>query len=255
MAKKKIAFVSAGSKKADAAKEKYIGTYGQADVGSADVIVALGGDGLMLETLHNVMDKNIAVYGINLGTVGFLMNENADTDLNARIEAAKPTTIRPLVMSATDVHGNAHRALALNEVSLFRETYQAAKIQVVVDNKERLDELICDGILLATPAGSTAYNLSAHGPILPINSPLLALTPISPFRPRRWRGAILPSSSVVKLTAQERDKRPVNAVADNVQFSQIVEVEIHQSTSHSATLLFDSGRELEERVINEQFRF
>lgn len=255
MSDRKIAFVSSGVKEADEARDLFAAQYGDAGIADADIVVALGGDGLMLETLHRVMDRSIAVYGLNLGTIGFLLNEFSPDDLLKRIESAEPTTIRPLVMDAVSVNGEEHTALALNEVSLFRASYQAARIEVQIDGKTRMDELVCDGILLATPAGSTAYNLSAHGPILPINSPLLALTPISPFRPRRWRGAILPESAHVTFVMLEHEKRPVNAVADNVQFTNVTKVSVHQSTHHSATLLFDPGHSLEERVLNEQFRF
>lgn len=255
MPNRKIAFVSSKTPEADQALAAFADRYGNVNIKDAEIVVALGGDGLMLETLHMLMDRDIAVYGQNLGTIGFLMNDYADDDLVSRIDQAVPTTIRPLSMVARDEQGITHEALALNEVSLFRASFQAAKIEVRVDGKTRLEEVVCDGILLATPAGSTAYNLSAHGPILPINSPLLALTPISPFRPRRWRGAILPDIAEVTFRANEYEKRPINAVADNVQFTNVVEVNVRQSRKHKATLLFDPGHGLEERVLNEQFRF
>lgn len=247
--------MSSGSSEANAARDKLAARYGQAGFGEADCIVALGGDGFMLEVLHTLMDRTVPVYGMNLGTVGFLMNDFSVDDLHERLAKAAPTTIRPLVMQATDHDDATHSALAINEVSLFRASFQAAKIEVIVDGKTRLDELICDGILLATPTGSTAYNLSAHGPILPLAAPMLALTPISPFRPRRWRGAILPDHAKVTFIAHENEKRPVHAVADNTQFENVRRVDVHQSTHHKATLLYDPGHGLEERVLNEQFRF
>jgi NAD+ kinase len=251
----RISFVSSGTPEADAAAEALRRRYGDVGFENASAIVALGGDGLMLETLHRVIDRAIPVFGMNFGTVGFLMNSYAAHGLTERLEAAKPTHIYPLEMTVRDVAGNTHSALALNEVSLFRASYQAAKIEIAVDGKVRLEELICDGVLVATPAGSTAYNLSAHGPILPIDSPLLAMTPISPFRPRRWRGAILENSAVVTFRTREAQKRPVNAVADNVEFRNVIEVSVREERSKRVTLLFDPGTELEERVLSEQFRY
>lgn len=251
----KIAFVSSGTADADAAAKALRLRYGDANLDAADAVIALGGDGLMLQTLHDVMDLNLPVYGMNYGSIGFLMNDFSSDDLPQRLAAANATEIFPLSMQVTDVEGKSYTALALNEVSLFRSSFQAAKIAIVVDGKTRLEELICDGVLLATPAGSTAYNLSAHGPILPIDSPLLALTPISPFRPRRWRGAILSNNAVVNFKTHEPDKRPVSAVADNIEFNNISEVTVHQDMSHKVTLLFDPGHGLEERVLNEQFQY
>ncbi|GAB5429398.1 MAG: NAD kinase [Devosia indica] len=229
--------------------------YGTADIDNADIVVALGGDGLMLETLHRVIGTDKPVYGMNFGSVGFLMNAYSEEDLEERLLASQRTRIFPLSMTVLDASGQQHSALALNEVSLFRSSYQAAKLQIIVDGETRLEELICDGALLATPAGSTAYNLSAHGPILPIDAPLLALTPISPFRPRRWRGAILSNRAIVKFVTQEAAKRPVSAVADNVEFQSVIEVTIQEDRSHGVTLLFDPGTSLEERVLAEQFRY
>ena len=251
----RVSFVSSGTAEADAAMARLRGLYGDSGVDSADVIVALGGDGLMLQTLHKVMRRNVPVFGMNCGSVGFLMNDYADTGLIERLEAALPTRIAPLSMHVTDVSGAASDALALNEVSLFRTTYQAVKVEIDVDGRTQMEELICDGVLLSTPAGSTAYNLSAHGPILPIDSPLLALTPISPFRPRRWRGAIIPNTAVVTFRTRETDKRPCSAVADNVEFQNIKEVIVREDRSHQVTLLFDPGTGLEERVLSEQFRY
>lgn len=251
----KIAFVSSGSDDAEQAAAQLKRRYGDCAMEAADCVVVLGGDGLMLETLHKLMNSSTPAYGMNFGSVGFLMNEFVETDLVTRISTAVPTQIHPLAMQARDNAGGIHDALALNEVSLFRSSYQAAKIQILVDGESRMDELTCDGILLATPAGSTAYNLSAYGPILPIDSPLLALTPISAFRPRRWRGAILPNRAMVTFRMHEVEKRPVSAVADNVQFQDVVEVTVREDRSQSAQLLFDSGHGLEERVLNEQFRY
>lgn len=251
----KITFVSSGTDEANRETKRMRERYGATPLNEADVVVALGGDGLMLETLHQVMDIGIPVYGMNFGSVGFMMNAFAEDDLRERLHAAIPTRIHPLSMKVEQVDGSRHTALALNEVSLFRATYQAAKVQIAVDGKVRLDELVCDGVLIATPAGSTAYNLSAHGPILPIDSPLLALTPISPFRPRRWRGAILPNRAKVTFTTRESEKRPVSAVADNVEFKNVRTVNVQQSAEHEVTLLFDPGHSLEERVLNEQFLY
>ncbi len=250
-----IAFVSSGTPEADKAAENLRQRYGDCPFDAAEAVVALGGDGLMLQTLHRCMGADRPVYGMNFGSVGFLMNEFSAENLRERLKAAKPTQIYPLEMRVRCEDGGEHTALALNEVSLFRMTYQAVKIEIVVDGKTRLDELICDGVLLSTPAGSTAYNLSAHGPILPIDSPLLALTPISPFRPRRWRGAILPNSAVVTFITREGSKRPVGAVADNVEFSRVAEVTVREDRSRRVTLLFDPGTGLEERVLSEQFRY
>lgn len=229
--------------------------YGDVGPDAAEIVVALGGDGLMLQTLHKVMPRRVPVFGMNFGSVGFLMNEFGEADLKDRLAAAKPTHITPLRMHVTDIADRTHEALALNEVSLFRTSYQAVKVEILVDGKTQMEELICDGILLSTPAGSTAYNLSAHGPILPIDSPLLALTPISPFRPRRWRGAILPNSAEVIFRAREIDKRPVSAVADNVEFKAVSEVVVREAREHRVTLLFDPGTGLEDRVLMEQFRY
>jgi NAD+ kinase len=251
----RIHFISSGTEGANAATLTLRERYGDAGFGSAGVIVALGGDGLMLQTLHQVMDRGVPVYGMNHGSVGFLMNEYETDDLPARLAAAKPTDIYPLSMHVVCADGTSSDALALNEVSLFRASFQAVKIEIVVDGRTRLEELICDGVLVSTPAGSTAYNLSAHGPILPIDAPLLALTPISPFRPRRWRGAILNNHAEVVFRAREPEKRPMSAVADNVEFQNVVEVTVREDRSHKVTLLFDPGTGLEERVLSEQFRY
>jgi NAD+ kinase len=251
----RLSFVSSGTPDAERARARLTARYGDVGLAEAQVIVALGGDGLMLQALREVMEKHIPVFGMNCGSVGFLMNDYSDDGLVERLAAAKPTRITPLAMHVVDTAGRHHDALALNEVSLFRTTYQAVKVEIVVDGKTQMDELICDGILISTPAGSTAYNLSAHGPILPIDAPLLALTPISPFRPRRWRGAILSNNAVVTFRARETEKRPVSAVADNVEFKNIAEVVVRETRAHQVTLLFDPGTGLEERVLSEQFRY
>jgi len=251
----RIHFVASGTEGADAAMASLQKQYGDVGFDKAGVIVALGGDGLMLQTLHRVMDRGVPVYGMNHGSVGFLMNDYSAMDLTNRLSDAKPTEIYPLSMHVACEDGSAHDALALNEVSLFRASFQAVKIEIVIDGQRRLEELICDGVLVATPAGSTAYNLSAHGPILPIDSSLLALTPISPFRPRRWRGAILNNRAEVVFRAREPEKRPMSAVADNVEFKGVVEVTVRENRAHHVTLLFDPGTGLEERVLSEQFRY
>jgi NAD+ kinase len=251
----RLSFVSSGTPEAEAAMARLRGRYGDVGPDRAEVVVALGGDGTMLQALRDVLERRIPVFGMNCGSVGFLMNEYSDDGLFERLGAAKPTRITPLAMHVRDADGSEHDALALNEVSLFRMTYQAVKVEILVDGRTQMEELICDGVLLSTPAGSTAYNLSAHGPILPIDAPLLALTPISPFRPRRWRGAILENTAVVTFRAREIDKRPMSAVADNVEFKNVVEVVVRESREHQVTLLFDPGTGLEERVLSEQFRY
>jgi NAD+ kinase len=251
----RISFISSGTPEADAAVTMLRDRYGDEPFDTADVIVALGGDGLMLQTLHRKMGKESPVYGMNFGSVGFLMNEYSPDNLPERLAAANATKIYPLEMTVRCADGSEHKALALNEVSLFRMTYQAMKVEIIVDGQPRLEELICDGVLVATPAGSTAYNLSAHGPILPIDAPLLALTPISPFRPRRWRGAILNNRAEVTFRTRESEKRPVSAVADNVEFQRVVEVTVRENRSRGVKLLFDPGTGLEERVLTEQFRY
>ena len=224
------------------------------DVGSeaADVIVALGGDGFMLQTLHTFTGKGKPIYGMNLGSVGFLMNEYRQENLLERLAAAEKAEIHPLKMQA---HGAAGvtEARAFNEVSLLRETRQAAKIRIMVDGKPRISELICDGVMVATPAGSTAYNLSAHGPILPIDAALLALTPISAFRPRRWRGALLPHRAKVRFEILESVKRPVSAVADDFEVRDVSAVDVAEDRSISMTMLYDAGHNLDERILSEQF--
>ena len=251
----RIAFIASDAPEARRSLTKLTKLYGKADPASADVIVALGGDGLMLQTLHGFMSSGLPIYGMNRGSVGFLMNDFSEKNLPERLAAAEITTIRPLKMTALGRDGKKHNALAFNEISLLRQRSQAAKLKIAVDGQVRLEELICDGMLLSTPVGSTAYNLSAHGPILPIGSPLLALTPISAFRPRRWRGAILPHNAKVLVTVLETDKRPVAAVADHTEVRNVVSVEIAEDKKRSVKMLFDPGHSLAERVLNEQFKF
>jgi NAD+ kinase len=248
-------FVTNETPTANAAATRLRERYGEVPLREADIAIALGGDGLMLQTLHQVMGLDTPVYGMNFGSVGFMMNNFSEDGLVERLAAGQETCIYPLSMRVKDAAGTTHSALALNEVSLFRSSHQAAKIQIAVDGEVRLEELVCDGILLSTPAGSTAYNLSAHGPILPIEAPLLALTPISPFRPRRWRGAILSNRATVTFTMREGEKRPVSAVADNVEFQKVREVTVREDRTSGVTLLFDPGTSLEERVLREQFNF
>jgi NAD+ kinase len=225
--------------------------HGQCAPDQADVIVALGGDGFMLQTLNEAY--GLPIYGMNCGTVGFLMNEYDEGDLPARLAQAEVAVIHPLAMRAVDRAGREHHALAINEVSLLRAGPQAAKLRISVDGRERLPELVCDGVLLATPAGSTAYNYSAHGPILPIGADVLALTPMAAFRPRRWRGALLPNAAVVRFDVLEAEKRPVRADADSRPVNDVVMVEVRSDPSISHRILFDPGHGLEERLIVEQF--
>ncbi len=232
---------------------RLIDRYGQASESEADVIVALGGDGFMLETLHRNLDRRTPVFGMNRGSVGFLLNDFDEDDLPTRVAGAVPTVIHPLQMDAWTEDGRVHSGLAINEVSLLRQTRQSAKLRIEVDDRVRMEELSCDGCLLATPAGSTAYNLSAHGPIIPLDSQVLALTPISAFRPRRWRGALLPHQSKVAFQVLEPEKRPVSATADGFEVRRVTRVEIRERRDVALTMLFDAGRSFEERVLAEQF--
>ena len=251
----KVAFVASETKEAQGALAKLAKRYGACDPRSAQVVVALGGDGFMLETLHRRFGRSRAIYGMNRGTVGFLLNDYRENGLKERLAKAEITIIHPLRMTAHDKHGATPEALAINEVSLFRQIYQAAKLKISVDGTVRMDELICDGVLVSTPAGSTAYNLSAHGPILPINAPLLAMTPISPFRPRRWRGALLPNDATVTIEVLEPDKRPVSAVADHTEFRDVVKVEVMEESGIDIFMMFDPGHTLAERILSEQFGY
>jgi len=249
----RLAFVASDRPEAAAARARLNALYGEVPENDAEVVVALGGDGFMLEVLHRNLTTRRPIFGMNRGSVGFLTNEYREEGLIERIEAAEQALIHPLSMTAFDASGATHQALAINDVSLLRATRQAAKLRILIDGRTRMAELICDGVLVATPAGSTAYNLSAHGPIIPLNAQVLALTPISAFRPRRWRGALLSHKAKVAFEILEADKRPVSAVADNVEVRNVVGVEVVEDRSISLAMLFDAGRSLEERVLAEQF--
>ena len=249
----RLAFVASDRPEAQAALASLTLRYGAASPEEADVLIALGGDGMMLETLHRSLPSAKPIYGMNRGSVGFLMNDYHEDGLVERVAAAEKALIHPLSMTAVDVRGAKHEALAINEVALLRQTYQTAKLRVLVDGKERLKELACDGVMVATPAGSTAYNLSAHGPIVPIDGRVLALTPISAFRPRRWRGALLRHTAKVSIEVLEADRRPVSATADNFEVREVCSVDIAEDRTISLCMLFDAGRNLEERILAEQF--
>ena len=249
----KIAFAASPAPLAQTARAALIGRYGNVAQDEADVILALGGDGFMLQTLHATQKLPAPIYGMNRGTIGFLMNEYAETELITRLQAAEREVINPLRMVATHVDGTVSEALAINEVALLRGGPQAAKLRITVDGRLRMQELVCDGALVATPAGSTAYNYSAHGPILPIGADVLALTAMAAFRPRRWRGALLPKKAKVRFDVLEQDKRPVMADADGNSYRDVVAVEIASDPSVEHAILFDPGHGLEERLISEQF--
>ena len=249
----RIAFVASPTEEAQAARADLAARHGDAPLDQADVVVALGGDGFMLRTLHRHMPRALPVYGMKLGSIGFLMNHYRADGLLERLSRAQPTVLKPLLMEVVTEAGSSVTALAFNEVSLLRQTKQAAHVRVSLNGVVKIDELMCDGVLVATPAGSTAYNLSAHGPILPLGSSLLAMTPISPFRPRRWRGAILPAVTEVRFEVLDPYKRPVSATADSHEVRDVVEVSIRESREQTMTLLFDPEHNLEERILNEQF--
>jgi len=253
MPRPKIAFTASPVPIAQTALRELAATHGDVPQAEADVIVALGGDGFMLQTLHATQGLDVPVYGMNRGTVGFLMNEYGDDDLRQRLDDAEEEVINPLTMTALSVDGTMHDALAINEVSLLRAGPQAAKLRITVDGKLRMNELVCDGALVATPAGSTAYNYSAHGPILPIGSDVLALTAVAAFRPRRWQGALLPQKAVVRFDVIDPGKRPVMADADGKSVRDVVSVEIRSEPAVRHRILFDPGHGLEERLIREQF--
>jgi NAD+ kinase len=251
----RIAFVASPVAEANEALALLSKSYGNVKPEAADVIVALGGDGFMLQTLHQFMRTGKPIYGMHRGTVGFLMNEYDPKNLRQRLAAARNTVIHPLLMHATDADGRQLEFHAFNEVSLFRQSYQAARLRILIDGQERLRELVADGVMVATPAGSTAYNLSAQGPIIPISASLMALTPISPFRPRRWHGALLPDSARVRVEVLEADKRPVAAVADHDEVRSVRSVDIHMDHGIETRMLFDPGHGLDERIVREQFGY
>ncbi len=252
--KLRLAFTASEWGEAQDARKRLGARYGDVPETEADVVVALGGDGFMLEVLHRNLGKGHPIYGMNRGSVGFLMNEYSEDDLEARIVGAEQAIIHPLCMTAVDADGGEHKGLAINDVSLLRSTRQAAKLRISVDGRVRLPELICDGALVATPAGSTAYNLSAHGPIIPLDAQVMALTPISAFRPRRWRGALLSHRARVRFDVLEAVKRPVSAVAENLEVRNVVQVDVFEDRNIALALLYDAGRSLEERMLTEQFQ-
>ncbi|MBP01515.1 MAG: NAD kinase [Rhodospirillaceae bacterium] len=253
MTHKKITFVSTDTKKAQNACKKLTELYGNVSPKDADIIVALGGDGYMLEALHQYLPLNKPVFGMNRGTIGFLMNEYQEPNLLIRLEQAETVEVHPLFMEAIDNKGQKYSALAINEVSLLRGSRQAAKLKIFINARCRMDELICDGALVCTPAGSTAYNLSVHGPVLPLGSNSLAITPISAFRPRRWRGAVVPDSASIKFEIIDSKKRPVSVVADRLEIRDVLTVTIKEDRSQSIRMLFDPEHHLEERILAEQF--
>ncbi|MCE1236908.1 MAG: NAD kinase [Hyphomicrobiales bacterium] len=250
-----VAFVASASDEAETARRRLSHKYGSSPPEMADVIVALGGDGFMLTALHRFMNTGKPIYGMHRGSVGFLMNDFRFDGLMERLARAETTRIRPLIMQTTGRDGEMREARAFNEVALWRQTYQAAKLRIAIDGKERLSELICDGLIMATPAGSTAYNFSAHGPIIPLGAPLLAVTPISPFRPRRWRGALVPDHAEIVVDALDTGKRPVGAAADHTEIRDVERVVVRQDAASESLLMFDHDHSWEERILAEQFQY
>jgi NAD+ kinase len=249
----RLCFVAAPSPLAQESRARLTAAHGDVAFEEADIVVCLGGDGFMLETLHRTLSRAVPVYGMNCGSVGFLMNPFQEEDLAARLASAQEVVLHPLRMHAVTRNGAVEEALALNEVSLLRQMRQTAKIRITIDGRVRLEELVCDGVLVSTPAGSTAYNLSAHGPIVPLSANLLPLTPISAFRPRRWRGALLPATADVLFEVLEGDKRPVSAVADFTEVRDVASVAVSEDRSVFTTILFDPDQGLSERIVAEQF--
>ena len=249
----KFHFIASENPEAKEALKDLIKRYNQTKLELSDVIIAIGGDGMLLKALRNSIEKNKPVFGLNKGNVGFLMNELSFDNLENRIQTARKVKMHPLFMSAHKINGNIFTELAVNEVSILRQTHQAAHLKITVDKKERLNELVCDGILVSTPIGSTAYNLSARGPIIPLNANILALTPISSFRPRRWRGALLPQRVKIRIEVLNFDTRPVSATADNVEARDIKYIEISTDKTKKLTILHDSDHSLDERIMKEQF--
>lgn len=249
----KLHFLSVDKPEAIQYKKKLIHKYGNAPINETEVIICIGGDGFVLETLHTYINYQIPIYCINFGSVGFLTNPKTKNNLPSLLQKTQPTCLHPLSMSAKTIDGKTHTALAFNDIFLYRQTRQAAKIKIRINHKIRLSELICDGIIVSTPAGSTAYNLSAHGPIIPLNSGLLPLTPICPFRPRRWRGALLPSSTVFQFITLEEEKRPIAAVADFTEIRNVIDITVKENKSIKSWLLFNPDQSLSERLVSEQF--
>ncbi len=249
----RLAFVVSGAPGTPESLANLRRRYGNVEPEDAEVIVAIGGDGFMIESLHRYLPLDVPIYGMHGGTVGFLMNTYCEDGLRERVQAAELSVLHPLRMLATSADGTTVNALAINEVSLLRQTRQAAKVRITIDNTVRVDELICDGVLLATPAGSSAYNFSAHGPIIPIGASVLALTPISAFRPRRWRGALLDSKARVRFETIEHWKRPLSAVADHTEVRNVLTVDVGEDPSVDLRILFDADHNLEERILREQF--
>jgi NAD+ kinase len=248
-----VAFLASSTEQAAAAKTALEARYGQIDESNADIIVALGGDGMMLETLRKHIEKPVPVFGMNRGTVGFLMNEYEESGLIERLQAATLVTLHPLRMRVETITGKVEEALAINEVSLLRQTAQTARLKITIDDTVRMEDLLCDGIIVSTPAGSTAYNLSAHGPIIPLGAGILAMTPLSAFRPRRWRGALLDNKAKITFETLETEKRPVSATADATEIRDITKVTITEDRTIALNLLSDPDHNLDERVLKEQF--
>jgi NAD+ kinase len=251
----KFHFISSNTSEAKKAKEEYINSYSQTDPELADIIIPIGGDGILLKSLHDFNKLNKPFFGINYGSVGFLMNSTRDKNLGELIKNSKSTDLKPLKMIATDINNSTHESIAYNEVSLMRQSHQASKFQIKINEVIRMNELICDGVLVSTSAGSTAYNLSAHGSILPLDSKLLALTPISAFRPRRWRGALLSEKSVIKINVLNFEDRQASVTADNIEFRNIKEVIIESSLNKNCKILFDNNHSIEDKILNEQFEY
>jgi len=251
----KFHFISSNSKEAKNAKEDFIKSYSQSNPEEADIIVPIGGDGILLKSLHDFNHLNKSFFGINYGSVGFLMNSANKNNLENTIINSRSTELRPLKMRAKDDSDNSYESIAYNEVSLMRQSHQASKLEIKINEVTRMNELICDGVLLSTSAGSTAYNLSAHGSILPLDSKLLALTPISAFRPRRWRGALLSESNIIKINVLNFRERQVSVTADNIEFRNIKEVTIQSSYDKTCKILFDKNHSIEDKILNEQFEY
>ncbi|MDC0057733.1 NAD kinase [Pelagibacteraceae bacterium] len=251
----KFHFISSESKEAKKAKDKYINSYSQIEPELADIIIPIGGDGILLKSLHDFNNLNKPFFGINYGSVGFLMNSKKNTNLEDLIKNSETTELRPLKMTAKDDNNNTYESIAYNEVSLMRQSHQASKFEIKINNVTRMKELICDGVLVSTSAGSTAYNLSAHGSILPLDSKLLALTPISSFRPRRWRGALLSEKSVIKINVLNFKERKVSVTSDNIEFRNLKEVTIQSSKNKICKILFEKNHSIEDKILNEQFEY